>query len=633
MNYFKKILFFIMIAGLSFSNIQAKIPSKPHKEIVNISLSNIEIKKLIELYSKIEKKNILLPEQIIGKISFISSSPIYKSEIFDILLNVLDTKGYTLVQDGRFLKVVRVSDAIRNNLKVYKPKDYINPYGEMITKQIVLKNIPIDIVASKIRQFLSKTGRLVTIRGNNTILISDYPKNIETIQKIVTLIEKNREKAVDIFKIKHAKLGDIYSQAVEISKNVFNQSIPYDKIVILQNKELNSLMLIGLKQNIEKLKNELKKLDKVKVKKEEITKIITLKNADAKSAFTTLSQIIAKRKYKNSADKPNIAYSKEINAIILIGKLEAIEPLEKILKEFDKEKYQVYVQARIIEISDTKAKQIGIKYGLAGGGVSSSSLLTFSSDFGANAINLPSSIASSIINTNNISSNLAIGAAISFLQKNGASKTISNPSILCVNNIESSIYVGKNKSFLVGQTTNSNGTTVNYQREDIGLTLKVRPRVASNDKVTLQVSTILENVDKSDTTVNSDRPTTTKQEVKTQVIVTNGESIVIGGLLQNTSSTNTQKIPLLGDIPVLGGLFRHKETSFDKKSIVIILTPYIIAKSSSLEKMQQFLSIYGKVQENYNKKIFAKIEKKSKKNESKIQKNKDINFDNVVDNN
>lgn len=631
MNYFKKILFLLLVAGLGYIGAQAKTPTKAPKEIVNISLSNIEIKKLIELFSKIEKKNILIPNQIRGKISFISSSPVYKSEIFDILLNVLDTKGYTLVKDGNFLKIVRLSEATRNNLQVYKPKDYIAPNGEMITKEIALKNAQVNLVSSKIRQFLSKTGRLVTVKENNTMFISDYPKNIKTIQKIVSLIEKDRKKVVDIVEIKHAKLRDIYSQAVQIARNLFNQSIPYNRMVILQNKELNSLVLIGLKQNVQELKKELKKFDKEKIKEEEVTKIITLKNMDAKSAFATLSQVIAKRRYKDPTNKPNISYSKEINAIILIGKPEVIEPLKMTLKELDKEKYQVYVQAKIIEISDTKAKEIGLKYGLAGGTVSSSSLLTFSSDFGANAINLPSSIAGNVIDLSNISANLALGAAISFLQKNGASKTISNPSILCVNNLESSIYVGKNKSFLIGKTTNANGTTASYQREDIGLTLKVKPRVASDDKVTLQVNTILENVDKSDTAVNSDRPTTTKQEVKTQVIVTNGESIVIGGLLQNTQSVNKQKIPVLGDIPVLGGLFRHKETSFDKKSIVVVLTPYIISKSSSLGKLQKFLAIYGKIQKEYNKNIFTKIEKKVKKDKPEVKKATDATFNDFTD--
>ena len=627
MNYFKRI---ITILLLSFALLHAQTNKPSNQEIVNISLSNIEIKKLIELFSKIEKKNILIPNEIRGKITFVSSAPVYKNEIFEILLNVLDSKGYTIVKDGNFLKVVRLVEATRNNLQVYKPKDYIKSNGEMITKQVTLKNVSVNIVASKIRQFLSRTGRLVTIKENNTMFISDYPKNIKTIQRVANLIEKDREKVVNVLEIKHAKLRDIYSQALQISKNLFNQSIPYNRINILQNKELNSLVIIGLKQNVKKLEKELIKLDKEKIKEAQITKIITLKNIDAKSAFTTLSQVIAKRKYKDISNKPNISYSKEINAIILIGKPEVIEPLKMTLKELDKEKYQVYVQAKIIEISEQKAKQIGIKYGLVGGGVSSSSLLTFSSNFGAGALDIVKDASSYISDLSNISANLALNAAISFLQTNGASQTISNPSILCVNNLESSIYVGKNKSFLTGKTTNTNGTTASYQREDIGLTLKVKPRVASNDKVTLQVNTILENVDQSDKS-EVDRPTTTKQEVKTQVIVTNGESIVIGGLLQNTQSVNKQKVPLLGDIPLLGGLFRHKETTVDRKSIVVVLTPYIISKSSSLGKLQKFLAIYGKMQKEYNKNIFAKIEKKVKKDEPKVKKTTNTTFDDMMD--
>ena len=627
MNYFKHILSILL---LSFALLQAKTDTPPKQEIVNISLSNIEIKKLIELFSKIQKKNILIPNEVRGKITFVSSAPVYKNEIFEILLNVLDSKGYTIVKDGNFLKIIRLSEATRNNLKVYKPKDYIKSNGEMITKQITLKNVSVNIVASKIRQFLSKTGRLITVKENNTMFVSDYPKNIRTIQKVANLIEKDRQKVVEVVEVKHAKLRDMYSQALQIAKNLFNQAIPYNRINILQNKELNSLIIIGLKQNVQKLKKELVKLDKEKVKEAQITKIITLKNIDAKSAFATLSQVIAKRKYKDISNKPNISYSKEINAIILIGKPEVIEPLKMTLKELDKEKYQVYVQAKIIEISEQKAKQIGIKYGLVGGGVSSSSLLTFSSNFGAGALDIVKEASSYFSDFSNISANLALNAAISFLETNGASQTISNPSILCVNNLESSIYVGKNKSFLVGKTTNASGTTANYQREDIGLTLKVKPRVASNDKVTLQVNTILENVDQSDKD-NVDRPTTTKQEVKTQVIVTNGESIVIGGLLQNTQSVNRQKIPLLGDIPVLGGLFRHKETMVDRKSIVVVLTPYIISKSSSLGRLQKFLAIYGKMQKEYNKNIFAKIEKRVKKDKPKVQKANDVTFDEMMD--
>ena len=626
MNYFKQMLSILL---LSFVLLQAKNGIVFKQDTVHISLSNIEIKKLIELFSKISKKNILIPNEIRGRITFISSAPIYKDEIFEIVLNVLNYKGYTIVKDGNFLKVVRLSEATRNNLEVYEPKEHINSSGLMVTKQITLKSISASTVASKIRQFLSKTGRLTTIKESNAIFVSDFPKNIKTIQKVITLIENKRKNIVEILEIKHAKLSNMYTQSLQIAKILFNPSIPYNKVSILKNKELNSLIIIGAKKNVKKLKDELLKLDKERIKEAQIIKIIALKNIDAKSAFTTLSQIISKRKYKDTENKPNISYSKEINAIILIGKPEIIQPLKMTLKELDKEKYQVYVQAKIIEISEQKAKQIGIKYGLIGGDVTSSSLLTFSSNFGTSALSVAKDISGYFSDFSNISANLALNAAISFLQTNGASQTISNPSILCVNNLESSIYVGKNKSFLTGKTTNTSGTTTSYQREDIGLTLKVKPRVASNDKVTLQVNTILENVDTSDKS-EVDRPTTTKQEVKTQVIVANGESIVIGGLLQNTRSVSQQKIPLLGDIPMIGGLFRHKETSSDKKSIIVVLTPYIISKSSSLGKLQKFLAIYGKIQKEYNKNIFMQIEKKAQKDKPMVKKQNDITFDTVV---
>ncbi|NPA73470.1 MAG: hypothetical protein GXO12_02045 [Epsilonproteobacteria bacterium] len=610
------LLIAVVLLPLISTNLNAKYLSDTNREEVKISLSDIEIRKLIELFSKIEKKNVLIPTQINGKISFISSSPVYKDEIFEILLNVLSAKGYTIVKDGNFLKIVRLADATRNNLSVYKPKDYVSDRGEMVTKQIAVNNSQVSVLAAKIRQYLSKTGRLVAIKENNTLLVSDYPKNIKTIEKIISLIEKDKEKVVEFLELKHAKLSDIYQQAVSISKALFNQTIPYNKIDILQNKELNGLILIGLKKNVLKLKKELTKLDKERIVEEEVTKIISLKNIDAKSAFKTLSQVIAKRKYKDPSKKPNISYSKEINAIILIGSPEIIKPIEMTLKELDKEKYQVYVQAKIIEISDTKAKQIGVKYGLGGGVGSSSSILTFASNFGSSALVLPEGIElGDLVDTTNLSINLALGAAISFLETNGASKTISNPSVLCVNNLESSIYVGKNKSFLVGKTTNASGTTTNYQREDIGLTLRVKPRVASKDKVTLQVNTILENVDQGDTASDADRPTTTKQEVKTQVIVSNGESIIIGGLIETRETFQKQKIPVLGDIPLLGGLFRHRYDTNEKKSIVIILTPYIIEKSSSLGKLQHFLAVYGQMQEQYNKKIFKKIEKRVEKSD------------------
>ena len=588
------------------------------KEVVNVNLDNIEISKLIELVSKIYHKNVLMPYTIRGKVKFISNSPIYKDKIYDILLDILATKGYTIVDGGSYLKVVRLSSIARENRKFLKPNESVKYVKTPITKQIVVKNIDVNVLASKIRPLMSSGARLITIKDNNTLLITDYPSNILKIEKVIRELEKNVEKVVEIVEVKNAKLQTIYSEISQIARDILDQRIVNQKVKLMMDKSLKSIILIGSKSAVSKLKKEIQKLDKPPKTPLEITKIVTLKNSEAKSVYATLTQIVAKRKYKDISLKPSISYNEEINGLILIGHPDIVKSLETIINELDKEKYQVYVQAKIVEISESKAKDIGMKYGLGGGATSGSTLFTFAGNFGASAVQIPSGVSlSDVIDPSSLKTNLAIGAAISFLQSNGASKTISQPTILCINNKESSIYVGKTKSFLTGQTTNANGTSVTYKREDVGLTLKVKPRVASNDKVTLQVKSVLENVDKTDTEALATQPTTTKQEVSTEVIVKNGESIVIGGLLENKTSNQVTSLPLLGDIPVIGNLFKNRSNGLEQKDIVIILTPYIIEKSSSLSKLQNFIANIAKLQEVYNKAVFKAIKKKKEKDQKR----------------
>jgi len=192
---------------------------------------------------------------------------------------------------------------------------------------------------------------------------------------------------------------------------------------------------------------------------------------------------------------------------------------------------------------------------------------------------------------------------------------LSEPSVLCTNNKEAEIYVGQTMSILTqGQqsTTGVSNIVNNYSREDIGLTLKVKPRLSSNNQVTLEVETTIEDLDPSSEQV-ADRPTTTKRTVKTNAIVKNGEMIILGGLIKRVGGKGASKVPFLGEIPVLGNLlFTHKSDVEREQNVVIYLTPYIVRKSGDLQKLKQILSELEEVQGRYNT-IFEKAleEKKS----------------------
>ena len=211
---------------------------------------------------------------------------------------------------------------------------------------------------------------------------------------------------------------------------------------------------------------------------------------------------------------------------------------------------------------------------------------------------------------------LILGAALDFLQTKGASKTVSNPSILCVNNQESSIYVGKTISVQTGSSVSTGAVQSNtYKREDIGLTLKIKPRVSSSDKVTLDVETVLENVVGTDV---NDQPITTKQNVLTQSILRHGESIIIGGLVKTYETDDESKIPLLGHIPLLGELFTHHDTKEEQDNLLVILTPYVIDKSAKLSMLQQQLGELGRIQKEYNQIIFPEVEKQAEESTKNV---------------
>jgi len=211
----------------------------------------------------------------------------------------------------------------------------------------------------------------------------------------------------------------------------------------------------------------------------------------------------------------------------------------------------------------------------------------------------------------NVDQVFALGAQLDLLEQNGAAHILSEPSILCTNNKEAEIYVGRTMSILTQaqqSTTGVSNVVNNYSREDIGLTLKVKPRLSSNNKVTLEVETKIEDVLDNESP-SADRPTTTKRNVKTTAIVNNGETIILGGLIKNAGGKGVSKIPFLGDIPVLGEmLFTHTSDLSRETNVVIYLTPYIVRRSDELQKLKKYLDELERVQAQYNKLVGKVLE-------------------------
>ncbi len=580
------------------------------REEVNINFSKLQINDFVKLIGKITDKNILVHHKIKGTVDLLTSSPIYEDEVLGILISVLESKGHTLIEKGSMYEVVRSSEATKHNLKVVKPGKKTTG-SMMVTQAITIKGESVDIITAKVRYLISKTAKLMTLPGSNSLLITDYPSNIETIKRVIADLVRDNKMAMKIVKIHHAEIKNLHKQIDQISKSYFNNKIEKERMTVLLNENTSSLVLIGKQKNISELRIMIENLDKER-DLNEIVQIFNLKNSDAKNVKTSLDEIISTQTFSDPLLKPNISLSEEINSIIVVGDPNVVRGMKKIIEELDKEKYQVYVQARIVEINNRSSEDIGFRYGIEGGMATSSGLYTFSGNFGGVPVPISDQFSGKLIESiGNIDQYLVLGAALDFLQNKGASKTISNPSILCVNNKESSIYVGKTLSIATGSINANTGSTTNsFKRDDIGLSLKIRPRVSSQDKVTLEVETVLENVIGVD---ENNQPITTKQTVNTESILRHGESIVIGGLVKSYMQDIESKVPLLGDIPLLGWFFTWTNEEEQQDNLLVMLTPYVIDKSEKLSILQQQLGELGRLQQEYNKEVFPRVEERAKK--------------------
>jgi len=564
---------------------------------IELNFKNLQIIDFINMVAKITDKNILLTDPIKGEVNFISVKPVDEKEIYDILLNVLRSKGYTIISENGYLKVVRSSEALRE-----APSLKTNSPFQITTDIIKLKNITARTAYAQINYLKSKYGKIVINNEKNMLIITDYPKNLNVIKQLLNKIDTLNKPDIVYFNLKNAQINKIYPKISDIAKTLFNPKIY--KYKIIKNDNNNGVILVGNKKIIEKILQNIKKLDTKPKQVDQITQIITLKNSDVSNMAKIINKIVS-LKYKKNI--PSITEDKETNSLIIIATPEQTDTIKTIISALDIPKMQVYVKAKILEISNLKASQIGSKLGLFGGSAGSNGLFTMSANMGGPAIAFDVSSLGLSIPT--IKHGLALGATIDLLETFGAAKKLSEPSVLCINNTPSTIYVGKTISVKTGKTT-STSTSVSYSRQDIGLTLEIKPRIDSDNKVSLNVKAVVEDVlpGSPDLTL----PTTSKRDIKTTTIVNNGQSIIIGGLIRNNKDITIKKVPFFGDIPILGALFRHKEVNEDKTTLVIVLTPYIVKKSVDLDKLRLTL---GKLNE-LERKFALEYIKKRKLNET-----------------
>lgn len=618
------------------------VGSYAEEETVDVNFRDLSVSDFIEMVSKITQKNILIEAEPKGKINFVSTKPIKKSALFSLANSILGGKGLTIIDQGEYYKVVKGTDAAGEGLEVSS-----SIKGEtMKTVMFPLKNTNAAVLRAKIKPLLDRSAKVISFKENNVLAVTATPRVLESIAKVINAVEVTGEKKSVVLKLKNSSVKDVYANAQNMAKKIFPQTIESEKVDIFKDDATNSIILVGQPKNNNRMIKYIKQLD---IKGESTTQqmyVIRLQNSNVEEMEKIMSKLISQmnnvalktpKKGAAPATKAMVVSDIERNALVLLATAEQMKNIRDTVRRIDIPKVQVYVKAKIVEVDKNLAQKVGLKYGFNGGAITSSGLFTLAGNMGASALQMSPGLlgflnqnqTTTVYNTagepvgtettpafkfDATDKVFALGATLDLLQQNGAAHLLSEPSVLCTNNKEAEIYIGQTRSILTqGQQSTAGVSNIvnNYSREDIGLTLKVKPRLSSNNQVTLEVETKIEDLDPS-SEQQADRPTTTKRTVKTNAIVQNGETIVLGGLIKRVGGQGKSKVPYLGEIPILGDLLFTQHSDVEREeNVVIYLTPYIVRESGDLQKLKMMLSELEEVQGRYNNLVRKELEEKT----------------------
>jgi general secretion pathway protein D len=632
-----------MVLMLIVSLVWGENNATSQEETINVNFQDLELADFIENISKITQKNILVDEKLNGKVNFITQKPIKKSSLIQLANSILATHNLALVDLGDFYKVVKHNEAAGEGLAVSE-----SVMGDtMRTVIFPLKYTNAMLIRAQIRPLLHKNAQVLSFK-NNALSITANPITLQAIKKLIDAIEDSGTKGSIFVKLKNASAKTVQLNVDLMAKKLFDQTIESEKVDVMADEASNTIILVGQKDNVNRMVNYVKKLDIEGEGTEQKMYVVPLKNSNVEEMEKILSKVIAqmngvavansavKGKGANNAEaqKAMVVSDVERNALILLATPEQIKNIRDTIAKIDVEKPQVFVKAKIVEINNNIARELGIRYGFEGGRITSNGLYSLAGGMlGGSSMMVSQNLLSflntqttsydangnAITNTNtpfkfssDIAELFALGAKIDLLAQNGGAQILNEPSILCTNNKEASVYVGQTQSILTSTVQGNNAqdmTRNTYSREDIGITLKVKPRLSSNNKVNLSVETVIEDI-LGTSGSTADRPTTTKRKVLTNAIVDNGETIIIGGLIKSSTGKSVTKVPILGDIPIFGELFKSTANSKSEVNVVIYLTPYIVKRSGDLKKLKTLLVELDGLQEKYNQLIFDGLEKR-----------------------
>jgi general secretion pathway protein D len=572
-----------------------------------------DIRQIVEAVGAVSGKNFILDPRVNAKVTMLSSTPMSADAFYAAFLSILEVHGYVAVTTGDVVKIIPDASA----------RQYPGPIGaggsagdDLVTQVLLVENVGAPQLVPILRPLIPQYGHLAAHPGSNMLIISDRAANVERMVTIIRRIDQSTDDEIEVVPLQHASSAEIVRVLTALTQTPRPDGIPVTTSLVADGRT-NSVLIGGDKTERLRLRALVAHLD-TPLEDGGDTQVRYLRYANAEELATKLQQHFTQQvTAAGAANAPGGAggggapmegvqvwADPQNNAIIVNAPPKMMRSLMTIVDRLDIRRYQVLVEAIIVEVTADRSSELGVTWAVDGSRDNNAVGLTNFPDGGPGVVQLGTAIAgdSSGDLANLIGEGVTFGigrisdsgtsfaAIIRALQGDAGTNIISTPSIVTTDNEEASINVGQEVPFLTGsfsQAGTGTGGGVNpfqtIQREQVGVKLVITPQISEGDSLILKISQEISSIAQS--VAGAQDLITNERTIETTVIVEDGDILVLGGLLEDTLRESDQRVPVLGSIPLLGNLFRSRSTNKVKTNLMVFIRPRILrdTKQAAIE--------------------------------------------------
>jgi general secretion pathway protein D len=579
---------------------------------MTLNLKDADITAFIGTVSQLTGKNFIVDPRVKGKITVISSSAMNEQQVYQVFLSVLEVHGFAAVPAGSVIKIIPQANARQEAIPTMSEDHPTEQGDEYVTQVLALQNVSAAQLVPILRPLVPQQGHLVAYPPGNILIITDEAANIRRMTDIINRIDVPNSDEIEIIPLQHASATEVVRILTTLEQQR-NQERGQPAVpggggsLLIADERTNSILMGGDKSDRLRLRAVITQLD-TPLEQGGNIHVVYLHYAKAKDMLTVLQGIAttSQQKGKAPAAPPNqepvsIQADESTNALVISSPPDLFRSLQAVIRQLDVRRAQVYVEATIAEVSQNVARELGVQWaagnpknagtlGVANlatsGGLSIAAAGAAALSGDSTAVSqLPSGLTFGVGKI--VSNGIDYAALVRVLAGDTNTNILSTPSLVTMDNEEAEIVVGQNIPIVTGSftTTGSTGSVNNpfqtINREDVGLTLKVKPQINEGDAVKMDIDQEVSSIAPTPSGVTTADVITNKRSIKTSVLVESGQIIVLGGLIQDDLKQSQQKVPLLGDIPILGYLFRYNSTTKDKTNLMVFIHPVILRDSDT----------------------------------------------------